>query len=268
LPLKAYDKYGKIVGACEDAGIRVRIIPDYNRYLPGRPSIEEFDGIPLLNIRKIPLDDPFCKFVKRAFDLLLSTIVLLVTAPLLICIAVGIKLTSPGPVLFRQVRIGMNNQPFEMLKFRSMRIADDTTSETVWTTSDDPRKTKLGTFLRKTSLDELPQLFNVLNGKMSVIGPRPERPFFVEQFRDNIPRYMVKHQVKPGITGWAQVNGRNSISWEEKFNHDVWYVDNRSLWLDIKILWMTFAKVFKREGISQEGQATMEKFMGSKSGEE
>ncbi|MCK4509504.1 MAG: sugar transferase, partial [Desulfuromonadales bacterium] len=156
LPLKAYEKYGGIVGACEKAGVRVRIIPDYNRYLPGNPKIEEFDGIPLLNIRKIALDDPFHKFVKRMSDVVISSLALLLTAPLMISIAIGIKLTSPGPVLFRQTRIGMSNRSFEMLKFRSMRIADDNNAATTWTTANDSRKTKLGAFLRKTSLDELP----------------------------------------------------------------------------------------------------------------
>jgi Undecaprenyl-phosphate glucose phosphotransferase len=243
LPLKAYDKFGKVIGACEDAGIRVRIIPDYNRYLPGRPSIEDFDGIPLLNVRKIPLDDPFYKFVKRMFDFVSSLLALLITSPLLIFIAIGIKLTSPGPVLFRQTRVGMNNKPFDMLKFRSMRVAEDNTSETSWTKSDDPRKTKFGAFLRKTSLDELPQFFNVLIGTMSLIGPRPERPFFVEQFRDDIPRYMVKHQVKPGITGWAQVNGwRGDTSIEQRIECDIYYIENWDLLFDVKIFFLTILK--------------------------
>jgi Undecaprenyl-phosphate glucose phosphotransferase len=243
LPLKAYDKYGKIVDACEDAGIRARIIPDYNRYLPGRPSVENFDGIPLLNIRKIPLDDPFYSFVKRMFDLASSLLALLVTSPLLFFVAIGIKLTSPGPVLFRQIRVGMGNQPFEMLKFRTMQVADDNTSETVWTTSEDPRKTKFGTFLRKSSLDELPQFFNVLIGNMSLIGPRPERPFFVEQFREEIPRYMVKHQVKPGITGWAQVNGwRGDTSIEQRIECDIYYIENWDLLFDVKIIFLTIFK--------------------------
>ncbi len=243
LPLKAYDKYGKIIGACEDAGVRVRIIPDYNRYLPGKPFIEEFDGIPLLNIRKIPLDDPFYSFLKRMADLTISIIALCLTSPLLLCIAIAIKLTSPGPVFFRQTRIGMSNRKFEMLKFRSMRIAGDNSSETVWTKSDDPRKTKLGTFLRKTSLDELPQLFNVFIGTMSLVGPRPERPFFVEQFREAIPRYMVKHQVKPGITGWAQVNGlRGDTSIEQRIEYDLYYIENWDILFDIKIFFLTFLK--------------------------
>ena len=243
LPLKAYEKYGGIVGACEKAGVRVRIIPDYNRYLPGNPKIEEFDGIPLLNIRKIALDDPFHKFVKRMSDVVISSLALLLTAPLMISIAIGIKLTSPGPVLFRQTRIGMSNRSFEMLKFRSMRIADDNNAATTWTTANDSRKTKLGAFLRKTSLDELPQFFNVIMGSMSVVGPRPERPFFVEQFRGDIPKYMVKHQVKPGITGWAQVNGwRGDTSIENRIECDLYYIENWDLLFDVKILFLTIFK--------------------------
>jgi len=240
LPLNAYDKYGKIVDECERAGVRVRIIPDYNRFLPGRPKIEEFDGIPLLNIRKIPLDDPFNKFIKRFFDIAVSAVAVLLTSPVMTAIAVGIKLTSPGPVFFRQERVGLNNQPFDMLKFRSMRVDDDKTAATTWTTANDPRKTRFGTFLRKTSLDELPQFFNVLFGSMSVAGPRPERPFFVEQFREQIPKYMVKHQVKPGITGWAQVNGwRGDTSIEKRIECDIYYIENWDLLFDVKIMLLT-----------------------------
>lgn len=240
LPLNAYDKYGGIVDGCEKAGVRVRIIPDYNKYLPGNPVIEEFDGIPLLNIRKIPLDDPFNRFVKRAFDLVFSLLALAITSPLMLFIAIGIKLTSPGPVLFRQKRIGLNNRPFEMLKFRSMRVADDAWAATTWTTPNDPRKTKFGAFLRKTSLDELPQFFNVFVGSMSVVGPRPERPFFVQQFSEDIPKYRVKHQVKPGITGWAQVNGwRGDTSIEKRIECDINYIENWDLLFDLKIIMMT-----------------------------
>lgn len=243
LPLKAYEKYGGIVGACEKAGVRVRIIPDYNRYLPGNPKIEEFDGIPLLNIRKIALDDPFNKFVKWMSDVVISSLALLLTTPLMISIAIGIKLTSPGPILFRQTRIGKSNRSFEMLKFRTMHIADDNNAATTWTTANDSRKTKLGTFLRKTSFDELPQFFNVIMGSMSVVGPRPERPFFVEQFRGDIPKYMVKHQVKPGITGWAQVNGwRGDTSIENRIECDLYYIENWDLLFDIKILFLTIFK--------------------------
>jgi Undecaprenyl-phosphate glucose phosphotransferase len=243
LPLNAYDKYGVIVDECEKAGVRIRIIPDYYNLFTGSLKIEDFDGIPLLNARMIPLDDPFNRFIKRAFDVIVSVIGIILTGTVMILIAVGIKLTSPGPVFFRQVRVGLNNRPFDMLKFRTMRVAADNSAATVWTTSDDPRKTNFGTFLRKTSLDELPQFFNVLFGTMSVIGPRPERPFFVEQFKENIPKYMVKHQVKPGITGWAQVNGwRGDTSIKKRIECDIYYIENWDLIFDIKIMFMTVFK--------------------------
>lgn len=243
LPLNAFAKYAGIVDECEKAGVRIRIIPDYNNFFPGRPKIEDFDGIPLLNVRMIPLDDPFNRFVKRVFDISVSALAILITAPVMIFIALGIKLTSPGPEFFRQQRVGLNNRPFDMLKFRTMRVATDNSAATVWTTVNDPRKTKLGNFLRKTSLDELPQFFNVLFGSMSVVGPRPERPFFVDKFKHSIPKYMVKHQVKPGITGWAQVKGwRGDTSIEKRIDCDIYYIENWDLLFDIKIMFMTVLK--------------------------
>lgn len=243
LPLNAYEKFGGIVEECEKAGVRIRIIPDYYKFIPGTPMIEEFDGIPLLNVRNIPLDDPFNWFIKRLFDISVSAIAIILTGPVMICIALGIKFTSPGPVFFRQERVGLNNRLFGMLKFCSMRVATDNSAATVWTTAADPRKTKFGSFLRKTSLDELPQFINVLFGSMSVVGPRPERPFFVEQFREKIPKYMVKHQVKPGITGWAQVNGwRGDTSIEKRIEFDIYYIENWDPLLDVKIMFMTVFK--------------------------
>lgn len=243
LPLRAYDKYHELVTSCEKAGVRVRIIPDYFGVLPGRPKVEEFDEFPLINIRHVPLDDPFSRFTKRAFDIAVSLTAVIFTAPLLILITLGVKLTSPGPVFFRQERVGLNNRPFDMLKFRSMRVAGDNSADTKWTTADDPRKTWFGAFIRKTSLDELPQFLNVLKGDMSVVGPRPERPFFVEQFKEKIPKYMVKHQVKPGITGWAQVNGwRGDTSIEKRIECDIYYIENWDLLFDIKIMFLTVFK--------------------------
>jgi exopolysaccharide biosynthesis polyprenyl glycosylphosphotransferase len=161
----------------------------------------------------------------------------------MITVAILIKLSSPGPVIFRQERVGVNNKNFVMYKFRSMKVQTDEESDTVWTTKDDPRKTRIGDFIRKTSLDELPQFFNVLFGTMSMIGPRPERPYFVEQFKEKIPKYMIKHQVRPGITGWAQVNGwRGDTSIEERIKCDIYYIENWSLALDIKIIIMTVFK--------------------------
>jgi len=243
LPLRAYPKYSEIVETCEKSGVRVRIIPDYFDYLPGRLKIEEFDEIPLLNIRHVPLDDPFNRFAKRLLDIAVSLTALVFTAPLMLIIAIAVKVTSPGSVFFKQERVGLNNRSFQMLKFRSMRVAGDDSANTRWTTSDDPRKTRVGTFLRKTSLDELPQFLNVLKGDMSVVGPRPERPYYVEQFKEKIPKYMVKHQVKPGITGWAQVNGwRGDTSIKKRIECDIYYIENWDLLFDIKIMVMTVYK--------------------------
>jgi Undecaprenyl-phosphate glucose phosphotransferase len=243
LPLNAHDKFGGIVNECEKAGIRVRLIPDYCRFLPSKPKVEEMDGIPLLNVRNIPLDDPFWRFLKRFCDICFSLLAICLTGPIMILIAIGIKLTSSGPVFFRQERMGRNNRTFDMLKFRSMKVHDDKTASTTWTTADDPRKTKFGCFLRKTSLDELPQFFNVLLGNMSVVGPRPERPHFVEQFKESIPKYMVKHQVKPGITGFAQINGwRGDTSIIKRIECDIYYIENWDLLFDLKILFLTVFK--------------------------
>lgn len=243
LPFTAHEKFNKIIYQSEKAGVRIRIIPDYTKFLPGNPAIEDFDGIPLLNVRKVSLDDPFNRLMKRMVDICVSATAIILLAPLMIFIAVGVKLTSPGPVFFRQQRIGLNNRPFGMLKFRSMRVDTAVTAATTWTTANDPRKTRFGMFLRKTSLDELPQFLNVLKGSMSVVGPRPERPFFVEQFREEIPKYMVKHQVKPGITGWAQVNGwRGDTSIEKRIECDIYYIENWDLIIDVKIMFMTVFK--------------------------
>jgi Undecaprenyl-phosphate glucose phosphotransferase len=243
LPSADYEKSAAIVEECDNAGVRVRVISDYRNLHSGNPLIDDFDGIPLLNVRIIQLDDPFNKFIKRIFDVLISFIAIILTGSVMFFIAMAIKLTSPGPVFYRQVRVGLGNRPFNMLKFRTMHVATDSSDETTWTTSDDQRKTGFGTFLRKTSLDELPQFFNVLSGSMSVVGPRPERPFFVEQFKAKIPSYMVKHQVKPGITGWAQVNGwRGDTSIEKRIECDIYYIENWDLIFDIKIMFMTIFK--------------------------
>jgi len=194
---------------------------------------------------------------KRLFDFLASLCASLILGPALIVIAILIRMRLGSPVLFRQTRPGLNGKPFTMYKFRTMLDAQDKHGNLL---PDEDRLTEFGRFLRSFSLDELPELLNVLIGDMSIVGPRP---LLMEYLPLYTPEQARRHEVRPGITGWAQVNGRNAISWEEKLKLDVWYVDNQSLWLDIKILWLTLVKVFKREGISQEGQATMEKFMGS-----
>ena len=176
--------------------------------------------------------------IKRGFDIVVSAFLLLVSSPFMLLIALLVRLSSPGPILFRQERVGLNKRNFYMLKFRSMRVNDK--QDTAWSTQKDDRRTKIGSFLRKVSLDELPQFLNVLKGDMSLVGPRPEIPRFVEEFRETVPRYMVKHQVRPGITGWAQVNGlRGDTSIPDRIRHDLWYIENWRFALDIKILFMT-----------------------------
>ena len=227
-----------IIRECNDAGVRFSFIPAYARYLSSRPQVDSINGIPLLNIRRIPLDGWGNAFIKRAVDILGSLILILLSSPIMLVCAVGVRLSSPGPILFKQARVGYNGKIFHMYKFRSMRVNDR--SDTAWSTKKDDRRTPFGSFIRKYSLDELPQFFNVLFGDMSLVGPRPEIPHFVEQFREEYPLYMVKHQVRPGITGWAQVNGlRGDTSIEKRVRYDIHYVENWSLLFDIQILFMT-----------------------------
>ncbi|MFY0544171.1 undecaprenyl-phosphate glucose phosphotransferase [Brevibacillus sp. H7] len=245
LPLDAHKKYRNIIDACEKAGVRTLIIPDFFDFLPTRPYIDNFADIPLINVRDIPLDELRNRMFKRMFDIAFSLVAIILTLPLMVMIAVGIKLTSPGPIIFKQERVGMNRRTFMMYKFRTMKVLSQEISDTQWTTANDPRKTKFGSFLRKTSLDELPQFFNVLKGDMSVVGPRPERPYFVEQFKEEVPKYMVKHHVRPGITGWAQANGlRGDTSIEDRILHDIFYIENWTLLFDIKIIFKTIVNGF------------------------
>ncbi|MDD3193116.1 MAG: undecaprenyl-phosphate glucose phosphotransferase [Oscillospiraceae bacterium] len=236
----------QIMSDCEKTGTKVSIIPFCYRYIPSRPYIDQIDRIPLINIRKIPLDNYANAFFKRAMDFLGSLFLLILTSPILLVTAIGVKLTSPGPVIFRQDRVGLNKEQFTMYKFRSMVVNDQ--SNIAWSTNQDPRKTKFGAFIRKFSIDELPQLYNVLKGDMSLVGPRPELPYFVENFQKSVPLYMVKHQVKPGITGLAQVKGyRGDTSIPKRIEWDVYYIENWSLFLDIKILFMTVFKGLRNE---------------------
>lgn len=199
--------------------------------------------------------------MKRIFDLAVSFLGLLFLGPLFILVAASVRLKLGSPVLFVQQRPGLFGKAFKMYKFRTMTNERDPEGNLL---PDGQRLTPFGKFLRSSSLDELPELFNVIEGEMSLVGPRPLLMEYLPRFT---PEQARRHEVKPGITGWAQVNGRNAINWEEKLKLDVWYVDNRSFWLDLKILWLTVRKVFAREGITQEGQATAEKFMGSKLGD-
>ena len=243
-----YNKTPQIISACEAAGIKLALIPLYADFLPSRPQFDELGGIPLMNTRRIPLDNWANAFCKRAMDILGSGILLLALSPVLLLCAIGVRISSPGPVLFRQERVGLGNRTFTMYKFRSMRL--NAQSDTAWSSNADSRKTAFGAFLRKCSLDELPQLYNVLRGDMSLVGPRPELPHFVKQFREEIPRYMVKHQVRPGITGWAQVNDlRGDTSIRDRIDHDLFYIEHWSLFFDLKILLMT---VFGGKFLNQE----------------
>jgi len=245
LPLDAHSKYPSIIAACEKAGVRTLIIPDFFDYLPARPYFDNFAGMPMINVRDIPLDMTGNRLSKRIFDIIFSLFAILVMLPVMLVVAVGVRITSRGPVIFRQERVGLNRRTFMMYKFRSMRLQQDGEEDTGWSTADDPRRTRFGTFIRRTSLDELPQFFNVLLGHMSVVGPRPERPFYVEQFRSEIPKYMVKHHVRPGITGWAQSNGlRGDTSIEERIKHDIFYIENWSLLFDIRIIVKTIHNGF------------------------
>ena len=227
-----------MISDCEKNGVRYSVIPFYNDVLSANPQIDVIGRSKLMRLRTNAQDNVGLAFVKRLFDILASGLGMIVLSPLLLVLAIGVKLSSPGPILFRQERVGYNRRSFMMLKFRSMRVNAE--ENTAWTKDSDPRKTKFGSFIRKFSLDELPQLWNVFVGDMSLVGPRPELPYFVEQFRETIPLYMVKHQVRPGITGWAQVNGyRGDTSIEKRIEYDIWYIDNWSPLLDLKILFMT-----------------------------
>lgn len=245
LEMREYDKLKKIIATCEKLGVRAQIIPGYYKYLPAKPYVEEIGGMPLINMRYIPLDNILNRFIKRTIDVVGSLVAIILFSPIMLVVSILIKTTSKGPLIFKQERIGLNRKPFTMYKFRSMKVQDPNEEKKDWTVKDDPRKTKIGTFIRKTSIDELPQFFNVLKGDMSLIGPRPERPYYVEKFKDEIPKYMVKHQVRPGITGWAQVNGwRGDTSIEKRIECDIYYIENWSLTLDIKIIFLTFFKGF------------------------
>lgn len=245
LPLDAHSRYAKIIAICEKTGVRTLIIPDFFDYLPARPYFDNFAGMPMINVRDIPLDLSGNRLAKRLFDIVFSLVAICITSPVLLAVAIGVKLTSQGPIFFKQERVGLNRRTFQMYKFRSMKVLPEGTVDTGWTTENDPRRTKFGVFLRKTSLDELPQFFNVLAGHMSVVGPRPERPYYVEQFREEVPKYMVKHHVRPGITGWAQTNGlRGDTSIEDRIKHDLFYIENWSILFDIKIIFKTIVNGF------------------------
>ncbi len=241
LPLKDYDNLEEIVHVCEKSGVHTKFIPDYNSMIPSRPYTEDLMGLPVINIRYVPLSNTGNIIIKRAIDIVGSLVGIIITSPIMLIAAIAVKCSGPGPIIFQQERIGLHNKSFHMYKFRSMEQQSPKDEKKAWTVKDDPRVTRAGKILRRTSLDELPQLFNILKGDMSLVGPRPERPLFVEKFREEIPRYMVKHQVRPGLTGWAQVNGfRGDTSIKKRIEYDIYYIENWTLGMDIKIIFMTF----------------------------
>ena len=241
LSLQDYDRLEGIVAVCEKSGVHTKFIPDYNSLIPSKPYTEDLMGLPVINIRYVPLTNTGNILIKRAVDIVGSLFGIAITSPIMLLSAIAVKLTSPGPVIFKQERVGLHNKTFNMYKFRSMEKQAPGEEKKAWTVRNDPRVTPVGKFLRRTSLDELPQLFNILRGDMSLVGPRPERPLFVRKFQEEIPRYMVKHQVRPGLTGWAQVNGlRGDTSIRKRIEYDIYYIENWTLGFDMKIILMTF----------------------------
>ena len=245
LGLSEYYRLEEIVALCEKSGVHTKFIPDYNNIIPTKPYTEDILGLPVINIRHVPLSNTFNAMVKRLMDIVGSVFGIIVASPLMLLACLLIKLTSPGPLIYKQERVGLHNKTFWMYKFRSMEVQPESEEKKAWTTKNDPRVTGIGKLMRRTSIDELPQLFNILKGDMSLVGPRPERPFFVEKFREEIPRYMVKHQVRPGLTGWAQVNGyRGDTSIRKRIEYDLYYIENWTIGLDIKIMFLTIFKGF------------------------
>ena len=240
-----YGKLERIVDVCEKAGVHTKMIPDFGNVISTRPYIEDVQGIPVIHVRRVPLNIMRNRVAKRAVDLIGATVAIILFSPVMLLTVLVVALTEEGSVIYRQERVGLHNQVFYMYKFRSMIMQDEEKEKAEWSTRNDPRITPVGKLIRRTSIDELPQLFNVLKGEMSLVGPRPERPQFVQKFRDEIPRYMVKHQVRPGMTGWAQINGyRGDTSIEKRIEYDLYYIENWTMIFDMKILILTIFKGF------------------------
>ena len=240
-----YGKLERIVDVCEKAGVHTKMIPDFGNVISTRPYIEDVQGIPVIHVRRVPLNIMRNRAAKRAVDLIGATVAIILFSPVMLLTVLVVALTEEGSVIYRQERVGLHNQVFYMYKFRSMIMQDEEKEKAEWSTRNDPRITPVGKLIRRTSIDELPQLFNVLKGEMSLVGPRPERPQFVQKFRDEIPRYMVKHQVRPGMTGWAQINGyRGDTSIEKRIEYDLYYIENWTMVFDMIILILTIFKGF------------------------
>jgi len=239
LPLSAHEKLKSILDDIGDEMVSIMLIPDLLEFATLRGSVGEFEGMPIISLRDTPLYG-WNLVIKRVADIVLSITILLAVSPLMLVISILVKVTSIGPVFYRQERMGLDGKIFSMLKFRTMETQAEKETGPVWAAKGDSRKTIIGSFLRKTSMDELPQFFNVLKGDMSIVGPRPEREFFIQQFRSKIPKYMLRHKMKAGITGWAQISGwRGNTSLEKRIEYDIYYIENWSLRFDLEIMWLT-----------------------------
>jgi Undecaprenyl-phosphate glucose phosphotransferase len=247
LPLEEHAKLLNLMEITSRECIDVKVVPDLLQFIALRARLEDLDGLPIINVNDVPLQG-LNSWIKRAIDVALSGAAVIVLAIPFGIIAALVRLTSPGPVFYRQERMGLDGKAFTVYKFRSMFIGAEDTTGPIWARDNDPRATPVGRWLRRLDLDELPQFLNVLRGDMSIVGPRPERPFFVEQFKHRIPQYMLRHKVKAGITGWAQVNGwRGNTSLEKRIEYDLYYIENWSVTLDLKIMWLTLVRgLFQR----------------------
>jgi len=244
LPLNAHGKMEAILDSLSEETVDIKVVPDLLQFMNLQSGVEDLDGLPIVNLSESPLHG-WNIVVKRLSDIIFSSIFIIVSSPFLILVAIIIKFESAGSIIYRQERVGLDGNIFEMLKFRSMQVGAEDETGPIWASKEDNRRTRLGAFLRKTSIDELPQLFNVLMGDMSLVGPRPERQVFVEEFKKSIPKYMLRLKMKAGLTGWAQVNGwRGNTSLDKRIEFDLYYIKHWSLLLDLKIIFMTFWKGF------------------------
>ena len=244
LPLAAHEKIAELLARLSRELVDVKVVPDFLEYVFIRAGLEDLDDLPIINLSQVPLQG-WNAGLKRFVDVTLSSALLVGLSPFLAAVAAAVKLSSRGPIFYRQERMGLDGKSFMMYKFRSMVMDAEAATGPVWAQENDHRRTPFGTWIRKLSIDELPQLYNVLRGDMSLVGPRPERPNFVQEFKEQIPQYMLRHKVKSGITGWAQVHGwRGNTSIDKRIEYDIYYIENWSLLLDIKILWMTAFRGF------------------------
>ena len=242
LPLEEHSKLLGLLELTSRECLEVKVVPDLLQFIALRARLEDLDGLPIINVNDVPLQG-FNTWVKRVIDVVLSGLAVLVLAIPFAIITALVRFTSAGPVFYRQERMGLDGRAFTVYKFRSMYLGAEDTTGPIWARDDDPRATPVGRWLRKMDLDELPQFLNVLKGDMSIVGPRPERPYFVQQFKHRIPQYMLRHKVKAGITGWAQVNGwRGNTSLEKRIEYDLYYIENWSVTLDLKIMWLTLVR--------------------------